>query len=204
MTDISTSTTVDLPIGEIKPYWRNPRRIPQEAVDSVARSIELYGYVQPIVVDKDHVIIVGHTRLRALQKLGWTKVPVYISNLSETKAKEYRLVDNRTGELSSWDHDALVTELREFEQGLIDEFFPDLDLEIGQINDAVNEQDLLDATDKIGKIAEGDPAVNHTTDVVCPSCEEQFPVRTRSIPGVTKELLLELVEDAAETTTTTA
>jgi hypothetical protein len=187
--------TVELPIGDIKPYFRNPRRIPQGAVDAVARSIELYGYVQPIVVDEDHVIVVGHTRLQALKKLGWTKIPVLVTHLPETKVKEYRLVDNKTGELTSWDHDALVTELREFETSLITEFFPDLDMEIGQITDAVNEQDMLDATDKVNKVAEGDPAASHTTEVVCPSCSHEFPVRTRSLPGVDKALLRELVKD---------
>jgi len=192
-------TEVELAIDDIKPYFRNPRRIPESAVDAVAQSIKLYGYVQPIVVDRAHVIIVGHTRLQALKKLGWKKVPVYVSDLPEEKAKEYRLVDNRTGELTSWDHDALVTELREFEAGLIETFFPDLDMEIGQITDAVNEQDVKDAVESVGRVADGDPAVGHTTDVVCPSCAETFPVRTRSIPGVTKQLVLELVGNGEAT-----
>jgi hypothetical protein len=195
MTSSLGQDTVTLPIGEIKPYFRNPRRIPQNAIDAVAKSIQLYGYVQPIVVDLQNVIIVGHTRLQALKKLGWTSVPVYITDLPEAKAKEYRLIDNRTGELTSWDHDALVTELREFEVSLIEEFFPDMDMEIGQISDAVTEQNVLDATDKVSKVAEGDPAAGHTTEVVCPSCDNHFPVRTRSLPGVSKALLRELVDD---------
>lgn len=195
---ITGQETVDLPIGDIKPYFRNPRRIPQEAVDKVAASIERFGYVQPIVVDTEHVIIVGHTRLQALQKLGWTTVPVYVSDLPPEKAKEYLLVDNRTGEMSSWDHDALVTELREFETALVSEFFPDMDMEIGQIEDAVNDQDVLDAANRVAKVAEGDPMAGHTTEVVCPSCAEHFPVRTRSLPGVTLELMRELVDVDAD------
>jgi hypothetical protein len=176
-----------LPIGDIKPYWRNPRRIPQEAVDAVAASIDRYGYLQPIVTDTDHVVIVGHTRLQALKQLGWTEVPVVVSTLPAEKAKEYRLVDNRTSELTSWDHDTLVMELREFETALLDQFFPDIDLEIGLVNRAVDEQDVADAEANVKRITEADPNITHTTSVTCPACFHSFEVRTRSLPGVSTQ-----------------
>jgi hypothetical protein len=180
---------VTLPIGEIRPYPRNPRRIPPEAVDAVAESIRRYGYQQPIVVDRDHVVIVGHTRLAALAQLGWTEVPVYVSDLPEERAREYRLVDNRTGELTAWDYNALVLELREFESSLLESFFPDVDLEIGQVTDAVTEADVTDASLAITRVNPGSAAVAHMTAVECPSCANHFEVRTASLPGVTDELL---------------
>jgi len=179
-------------VSDIKPYWRNPRRIPAEAVEAVATSIKEYGYQQPIVVDKDMVVIVGHTRLQALKKLGVTEVPVYVSDLPEAKAKEYRLIDNRTGEMTTWDHSALVLELREFETTLLESFFPDIDLEIGQVNDAVTvtNSDVAKAEEAIKQVKEAETIM--TTEVVCPSCFHSFKVRTDSLPGLTRSDLNEM------------
>lgn len=185
-----------LPIDEVKPYFRNPRRIPQEAVDAVAESISRYGYQQPITVDKDNVIIVGHTRLQALKKLGWTEVPVYVSSLPEDKAREYRLIDNRTSEMTTWDHEQLVMELREFEQNLLTQFFPDVDLEVGQVADAVTQDQIDTATKKVGAVTEADKANVHTTKVVCPACFHSFEVRTRSLPGLTANDLDQLASQS--------
>lgn len=184
---MSMPKTVELGIEEIKPYFRNPRRIPQEAVDAVATSIREYGYQQPIVVDRDHVIVVGHTRHQALKQLGWKKVPVYVTDLPEEKVREYRLVDNRTGEMTTWDHQALVMELREFEDSLLQQFFPDVDLEVGQIEDTISQEDIDAAKRKVTAVTDADPANVHTTEVVCPSCLHTFEVRTRSLPGLTYE-----------------
>ena len=93
--------TIDLNISEIHPHENNPRRISDEAVEKVANSIREFGFQQPIVVDSAHVIIVGHTRLKAAKKLGLETVPVVVAdNLTEEQAKAYRLADNKTGELT--------------------------------------------------------------------------------------------------------
>lgn len=98
-------------IDSIKPYPNNPR-INDNAVDKVANSIKEFGFQQPIVVDKDGVVIVGHTRLKAAKKLGLKEVPVvYAVNLSEEKANAYRLADNKTGEFAEWDDIKLEDEL---------------------------------------------------------------------------------------------
>ena len=84
-------------IGDVKPYEHNPR-INDHAVDAVARSIQEFGFRQPIVVDEDGVIIVGHTRFKAAQKLGLETVPVHVAKgLTPAQVKAYRLADNRTG-----------------------------------------------------------------------------------------------------------
>lgn len=186
--DISLPTVETLAIEDIKPYWNNPRRIPQDAVDAVKTSIEMYGYQQPVVVDADHVVIVGHTRLQALQQLGVTEVPVYVATgLSPEKVKQYRLIDNRTGEMTSWDHNALVLELREFETGLLESFFPEIDLEIGQIDSAlgaVTNDQVEQAEDAVKQIKDADPIL--TTEIVCPACFHSFKVRTDTLPGLSK------------------
>ena len=98
-------------IAEITPYEHNPRKN-DEAVDKVAASIKEFGFKQPIVVDKDGIIIVGHTRYKAAKELGLETVPVLVADdLSEEQAKAYRLADNKTNEFAGWDFEMLDTEL---------------------------------------------------------------------------------------------
>ncbi len=98
-------------ISEIRPYEHNPR-INDGAVDAVAASIREFGWQQPIVVDVDGVIIAGHTRYKAAQKMGLLEVPVVVAeNLTSEQVKAYRLADNKTGELAEWDFDELDEEL---------------------------------------------------------------------------------------------
>jgi len=98
-------------IDDIKPYKDNPRKN-ENAVDVVAESIKKYGFRQPIVIDKDGVIIAGHTRWLAARKLGLKKVPVHIaSDLTPEQTRAYRLIDNRTADFAEWDIEKLKTEL---------------------------------------------------------------------------------------------
>ena len=98
-------------INDVIPYKNNPRNN-DEAVESTANSIREFGWQQPIVVDNDHVVIVGHTRLRAAKRLGLETVPVVVaSNLTQEQADAYRLADNKTGELAEWDDKLLKSEL---------------------------------------------------------------------------------------------
>jgi ParB/RepB/Spo0J family partition protein len=107
-------TEVDLSI--IKPYENNPRVISDEAIHKVSESIKKFGWQQPIVVDKDYNIIVGHTRYHASKRLGLTKVPVKIfEDLSPDKISAYRLLDNKLNELTEWEEVLLQSELREIQ-----------------------------------------------------------------------------------------
>jgi ParB-like chromosome segregation protein Spo0J len=108
------------PITTIRPYDRNPRRNDQ-AVDAVAASIREFGFRQPIVVDEEGVIIVGHTRYKAALKLGLDKVPVHVAiGLTPAQIKAYRLADNQTAGLSQWDYDLLPLELAELQKMNVD------------------------------------------------------------------------------------
>ncbi|MBX3316440.1 MAG: ParB N-terminal domain-containing protein [Phycisphaeraceae bacterium] len=100
------------PIDSIKPYPNNPR-VNDGAVEAVARSIREYGFRQPIVVDRDGVVIVGHTRLKAAKHLGLERVPVHVADLTPEQAKAYRLADNRTALIAEWSDDLLAIELGE-------------------------------------------------------------------------------------------
>ena len=105
-------------IDKVIPYHNNPRK--NQAVDKVASSLSEFGFQQPIVVDKNYVVIVGHTRLQAAKKLNYQKVPVFIADLSENKAKAYRIADNRLNEDSSWDYDFLNIEMNILNEGNYD------------------------------------------------------------------------------------
>ena len=98
-------------VDKVIPYKRNPRRN-EDALEKVAASIREFGFKQPIVVDKDHVIVVGHTRLLAALRLGMKEVPVLVAaDLSPAQVKAYRLADNRVHEEAMWDEELLALEL---------------------------------------------------------------------------------------------
>lgn len=120
------------------PYARNSRKIPGRAVDKIAASLKEFGWRQPIVVDKEGVIICGHTRLLAAKKLGLKRVPVHVAaNLTPAQVKAYRLMDNRSHEEAEWDPDLLGLELEDlrdldfdlsltgFDSNEIDDFLAD-------------------------------------------------------------------------------
>jgi DNA modification methylase len=107
-------------ITTIRPYDRNPR-VNDPAVDAVAASIREFGFRQPIVVDEEGVIIVGHTRYKAALKLGLDKVPVHVAiGLTPAQIKAYRLADNQTASLAQWDYDLLPLELAELQKMDVD------------------------------------------------------------------------------------
>lgn len=101
----------ETPIADIKPYDKNPRHITIDATNAVAASIEGFGFLNPIVIDKNGVILAGHNRYKAAKKLGLQTVPTLTAEISELKARGYRIASNKTAELAQWDRDALDAEL---------------------------------------------------------------------------------------------
>src|SRR3990167_10887416 len=105
---------VRIKLIEIKPYSKNGKRHSQKQIQQIANSIKEFGFNQPLVIDKDNVIIVGHGRYEAAKLLNLDKVPVLQVNLSEKKAKAYRLADNKLND-SDWDMDLVIEELKSLE-----------------------------------------------------------------------------------------
>jgi ParB-like chromosome segregation protein Spo0J len=105
-----------MPVDQVLPYARNPR-INAHAVEKVAASIKEFGFRQPIVVDGEMVIVVGHVRYEAAKRLGLKKVPVHVAtDLTPEQIKAYRITDNRVGEESEWDKALLQLEIVELEE----------------------------------------------------------------------------------------
>src|SRR5262245_38820548 len=108
------------PVGSIRPYENNPRDN-DAAVDAVAASLCEFGWQQPLVVDEQGVIIVGHTRYKAALKLGMTEVPVHVARgLTPEQARAYRIADNQTATLATWDEDKLPLELMALQEADFD------------------------------------------------------------------------------------
>lgn len=101
-------------LDDIRSYANNPRKISDEAIDAVAESIKTFGFKVPVILDSDNVIVAGHTRVQAAQKLGLSEVPCVVADdLTPEQIKAFRLADNKTGELSGWDFEKLDLELEE-------------------------------------------------------------------------------------------
>lgn len=141
--------------GKIKPYSKNAKKHPKKQIEQVANSIKEFGMNQPIVVDKQGVIIVGHGRYEALQMLGWGIKPEWVKmvDLNEEQAKAYRLADNKLNE-SEWDMGLAIEELK----GLSDEMFDltgfdkDLLIEPDEKDDIIPEN--VPARSKLGDLYE--------------------------------------------------
>lgn len=107
-------------VSELKPYEKNPR-VNDNAVDYVANSIKDFGFKVPIVIDKDNIIVAGHTRLKASKKLGLKEVPCIVADdLDEEQIKAFRLADNKVSELASWDFELLGDELEDLDFEMAD------------------------------------------------------------------------------------
>lgn len=122
----------DVKINDITPYHDNPR-VNTDAINVVKKSLSEFGFQQPLVLDKDNVIIVGHTRFAAAKELGFENVPCYVAdNLSEDKIKAYRIMDNKSAEYASWNYGLLtkeITDLLENDYDLEFTGFTDVELE---------------------------------------------------------------------------
>ena len=103
---------------KLNPYKNNPRKN-EEAVDKVAESIQQFGFRVPITIDKDNIVVTGHTRLKAALKLDLKEVPVIkLEDMTEDQVKAFRLADNKTAEYAKWDLEALALELEEIEMDM--------------------------------------------------------------------------------------
>jgi len=149
-------------VSEIKPYLKNPRNN-DKAVPKVMESIEMFGFNQPIVVDSEMVIVVGHTRFLAAKGLGYTEVPVYIldDTVSQEHINAYRIMDNKCHDSTTWIKDEMKIELNELDDEQLDEtlftlkqideiLFPELQL-IGKetIKDSVKHEVIVNCTDEL-------------------------------------------------------
>lgn len=150
-------------IDEIIPYDKNPRKN-DKAVKDVAQSIKECGYDNPIVVDENMVVLAGHTRLKALKKLGWTECEVMIaSGLTEEQKKKYRIYDNKTSEFAEWDTWKLENEIMDLDFSAFDFSF-----------DLPMEEDYGNTTEFVNKEFGEDSFSDESFDYECQECGFRF------------------------------
>lgn len=146
-------------VKDLIPYINNPRHN-EQAIDKVASSIKEFGFKVPIVVDKDNVVVTGHTRLLASKKIGLEKVPcVVATDLSKAQIKAFRIADNKVSEYATWDNDLLKVELEELEELNFDldslsiDFSDfDLDIELDEIDEYDEELELERGEQKVDSL----------------------------------------------------
>jgi hypothetical protein len=173
-------------LSSIKPYWRNARKN-QRTVEALKQSIQKYGFNQPLVVDTKNVIITGHARYKALMQLGYKEIDCVVADLSEQKAKEYRIADNKTHELTIWDNDELMIELREIGNNIdMQGYFQNINLD-SWLDDSVGynitntsqeefEKQQHQMDNKFKDEERADKAI-----VTCPHCFEEFELDKKDI-----------------------
>ena len=146
-------------LTEIIPYENNPRRN-NDAVKAVAESIKQCGYVSPIIIDENNVILAGHTRYKALALLGYEKCKVIVAEgLDEDQKKKYRILDNKTNELAGWDFELLAKELA--------------DLDFNGFDFGFNTADEIDIDDLFQDHTPKEPK---SKVIECPFCHEKFEI----------------------------
>lgn len=131
---------INTALSDIVPYAANAKKHDQTQINNVAKSIKKYGFVQPIVIDRDGVIVIGHCRALAAKKLGMEEVPcVCVDDLTPEQVNALRLVDNKSNE-SDWDFDLLADELSELDLSEFDFDFSFAELDESEIEEMTNEQ----------------------------------------------------------------
>lgn len=135
---------IDMSISELKPYDKNPRKN-DESVKYVAESIKQFGFKVPIVIDKNNIIVAGHTRYKAAKELQLETVPCIVADdLTDEQIKAFRLADNKVSETSEWDYDLLEFELDDIFDIDMQGFGFDVDLDIDENNNGFSHiEDLL-------------------------------------------------------------
>lgn len=176
---------IEMGINEITPYEKNAR-INDNAVEKVADSIREFGFKNPIIIDKNNVIIAGHTRLKAAIMLGMEKVPcICADDLTPEQVKAFRLIDNKTNEFAEWDHELLMDELKELMESS-DINFESFGFDIPEDIENINFDDFFtDSGDSSGGSGEDKDKENEESDdsddmqgrvVTCPHCQKEFEI----------------------------
>ena len=172
-------------LSDIKPYWRNARKN-TKTVEATKKSIEKYGFNQPISIDKKNVIITGHARYKALMQLGYKDVTCVILELDEQKAKEYRIADNKIHEMTIWDNDQLMVELREIGNNIdMQGYFQNINLDnwlddnvgfnIDQVTQTQYQNKQQEMETKFQKPHE------QKINITCPNCFEEFELDKKDV-----------------------
>ena len=161
-------------VEDLIPYINNPRNN-ENAVDKVASSISEFGFKNPIIIDKNNIVINGHTRLLASKKLGLKEVPVIrADDLTEAQVKAFRIADNKTSDLSVWNQN-LIDKLKNFDSQLMNILnFDDKFLKKFEKIQKIKKQPIEFSEDDVILQSEQKILVSQNRKIKCPCCGRQF------------------------------
>lgn len=161
-------------LKDIKPYEKNPRKN-DSAVDSVANSIKEFGFKVPVVIDKDNVIVCGHTRYKAAKKIGLKAVPCVVADdLTDEQIKAYRLADNKVSELAEWDIDLLGEELDDIFNIDMSDFGFDIEDEAGGTTSGADQENNQKEYQNTSTEISVDDYADENFQHECPRCKFRF------------------------------
>ena len=160
-------------IHDLKAYENNPRKIPEESINAVVASIKEFGFRVPCTITKNNVIVTGHTRVLAAEKLGIEKVPcIIVDDLTPEQIKAFRLADNKVSELSGWDFEKLEIELKESNLDFnMADFGFNLDF---SENEELDINSFLEPVEPKTETVTLPASNSHT--ITCPKCGAEFKI----------------------------
>lgn len=151
---------INVKLEDLKPYENNPR-VNDNSVEPVAKSIKEFGFKVPIIIDKNNIIVAGHTRYKAAKKLNLSEVPCIVADdLTDEQIKAFRLADNKVGENSLWDYDLLDLELDGIADidmedfGFIKKTFDDIIIPSANEDDEEESEPVIESKKKLHKCPE--------------------------------------------------
>lgn len=151
-------------VTELKCYGNNPRHN-EKAVEKVAESIKNFGFLVPIVIDKDNIIVAGETRLKASNLLGLTEIPCIVADeLSDEQIRAFRIIENKTSEFATWDFEKLREEMALINLDIDIYEFPNLE----EVELNISDDDFLQDTEIVRE--------KKKKTAVCPNCGEEFEI----------------------------
>ena len=191
-------------INKLLPYINNPRK--NLNIDKVASSIKEFGFQQPIVVDKNFTIIVGHTRFEAAKKLGLKEVPVQIADLSINQAKAYRIADNRLNQDANWDTKLLNLEFNDLLSenvnldtlGFSNDELDNLLLKTDEESDIDLNEDIESQEERINDIKMVQLFFNPENDILFKEAIEKISTRDK-IDNISDAVLKAVLNEASQT-----
>ena len=190
--------------NKLLPYINNPRK--NLNIDKVASSIKEFGFQQPIVVDKDYTIIVGHTRFEAAKKLGLKEVPVQIADLTENQTKAYRIADNRLNQDASWDTKLLNLEFNDLLSknfnldtlGFSNDELDNLLLKTDEESDVDLNEDIESQEERINDVKMVQLFFNPENDILFKEAIEKISTRDK-IDNISDAVLKAVLNEASQT-----
>jgi ParB-like chromosome segregation protein Spo0J len=191
-------------INKLLPYINNPRK--NLNIDKVASSIKEFGFQQPIVVDKNYTIIVGHTRFEAAKKLGLKEVPVQVADLSINQAKAYRIADNRLNQDANWDTKLLNLEFNDLLSenvnldtlGFSNDELDNLLLKTDEESDIDLNEDIESQEERINDIKMIQLFFNPENDILFKQAIEKITTRDK-IDNISDAVLKAVLNEASQT-----